>query len=294
MNALRQYLFAPSNRSLLLFLLIAMTALPLKSQAENAVPARIIVIGGAITEIVYALGHQARIVAVDSSSRHPQAANGLPNVGYMRTLGAEPILALNPDLVLLAADAGPPAVIEQLSDAGVNIVVVPEGPSLPGVLKKIDAVAPALGDAARGKVLRAKLAADFKALDELPRLTTPPRVLFLLSVGTGSLMAAGDGTSADGIIKLAGGSNAITDFNGYKPLSPEAAINAAPDVILVTDRTLEVLGGKQALLDQPWVTASSAVSAPHIVSMDGLLLLGFGPRTATAVRDLAQQLNLPQ
>src|SRR5215207_8192946 len=71
-------------------------------------PARIVSIGGAITEILYALGFDDRLAGVDSTSLYPAAAlRDKPNVGYMRQLSAEGVLGLNPSLVLAAQGSGP-------------------------------------------------------------------------------------------------------------------------------------------------------------------------------------------
>lgn len=254
-------------------------------------PQRVVSIGGSITEIIYALDLADRLVAVDSTSRYPSGAAAKPDVGYMRALGTEPILALMPDLVLAMVDAGPPSVFDQLTEAGTSVVRIPDEPTLQGVLNKVDRVAKALGEPARGAALTARLEIEFRALYDLPYPATPPRVLFLLSAGTGTPLAGGLDTSASGIINLAGGVNAVASFAGYKPLSPEAAITAAPDVILITDRTLRMLGGAEAVLAQPWIAATPAGRSRRVVAMDGLLLLGFGPRTAMAVSELARELH---
>ena len=70
-------------------------------------PARIISIGGAITEILYALGFEDRLAGVDATSLYPPAAlRDKPNVGYMRQLSAEGVLGLNPSLVLAVQGSG--------------------------------------------------------------------------------------------------------------------------------------------------------------------------------------------
>ena len=284
----------PRLRTLLCVILYGLCTAPaggVTTADGTSPPQRVVSIGGSITEIIYLLDLADRLVAVDSTSRYPSVAAAKPDVGYMRALGTEPILALTPDLVLAMVDAGPPSVFEQLAEAGTPVVRIPDEPTLQGVLSKVDTVAEALGEPARGAALRARLESEFRALGELPRTATPPRVLFLLSVGTGTPLAGGIGTSAAGIIDLAGGINAVTSFAGYKPLSPEAAITAAPDVILITDRTLRMLGGADAVLAQPWVAATPAGRSRRVVAMDGLLLLGFGPRTAMAVSQLARELR---
>lgn len=260
-----------------------------RALAETEISARIVSIGGAVTEILYALDLADRIIAVDATSLHPADVAAKPNVGYMRQLAPEPILALEPSLVLAIEGSGPPAVLDQLREADLPVVLIPHDPSPAGVLDKIMGVATALGEQDRGRNLRDQLQAELNALAaDLAGITARPRVLFLLSVGGGGApLAAGRDTSAAAIIDLAGGLNAIDAFEGYKPLSPEAAVNAAPDVILVTDRSLELMGGPDGLLGLPEVALTPAGTDRRVIAMDGLLLLGFGPRTGDAIAQLA-------
>lgn len=254
---------------------------------------RLVAVGGSVTEIVYALGLGDRLLAVDSTSLYPPAATELPSVGYMRQLSAEPILALAPEVVVAIEDSGPAAALNQIRDAGVPVVVIPDDPSPQGVLAKIDMIAAALGVEAEGRALHDKVAGDLAAVGgAFGEVVERPRVLFLLTISQGrSAVAAGRKTSAEGIIALAGGVNAIDGFKSYKPLSPEAAVAAAPEVLLVTQRSLDLLGGKEALLATPEIALTPAGRAGRVVVMDGLLLLGFGPRTAEAVAELGRQLH---
>lgn len=274
----------------------AIAAAAVAAAALGALPAtageRVISIGGAITEIVYALGAGDRLIARDTTSRWPEAARALPDVGYIRRLSAEPILALRPDLVLYESDSGPASAIAQLRAAGAGMAEMPDEPTPGGVANKIAAVAGALGLEAEGRALSARVAGEFAALREgLAGVETRPRVLFLLSTGQGAPRAAGVGTSADNIIALAGGANAIDEFTGYKPLSPEAAAAADPDVLLATERTVRNIGGREALLASPAVAATRAAREGRLAIMDGLLLLGFGPRAPAAARQLASALH---
>ncbi len=259
-------------------------------QVPDAGP--VVSVGGSITEIVYALGAADRIVAVDSTSLYPAEARGKPDVGYMRQLAAEPILALEPSMVLAVEDAGPPAVLDQLRESGVPVVIVPDDPTPEGVIDKIGIVAESLGLPEKGQEITDRLAADFQALkDAIATTADRPRVLFLLSVGGGAPLAGGRDTSADGIITLAGGENVASGFEGYKTFSPEAAVTVAPEVILVTDRTLSRLGGPEGLLAIPQLALTPAGQGLRIVAIDGLLLLGFGPRTGEAIRTLFAELH---
>jgi iron complex transport system substrate-binding protein len=254
---------------------------------------RIVSVGGSVTEIVYALGLSDRIIAVDTTSLYPDEVKAKPNVGYMRQLSAEPILALDPSVVLADQDSGPPAVFDQLREAGLPVVLIPDDPTPHGVLDKIARVAVAVDEQEKGQALMARLKAELDALENaVAGLPSRPRVLFLLSVGGGGApLAAGRNTSAAGIIELAGGVNAVDDFEDYKPLSPEAVVAAAPDFILVTDRSLGLLGGEEGLLSIPEVGLTPAGQNRRVVAMDGLLMLGFGPRTGSAIAQLANHLH---
>lgn len=254
---------------------------------------RVVSVGGAVSEVIHALGLAGRVIAVDSTSRYPEEVASKPDIGYMRQLAAEPILALTPSLVLAEEDSGPPAALDQLREAGVPVVLVPDAPSSRGVLDKIALVAAALDVPERGRALAARFETEIDAVSAaVARAPVRPRVLFLLTVGRGGTpLAAGRGTSASGIIRLAGGVNAIDAFEGFKPLSSEAVVVAAPDVILVTDRSLELLGGVEGLLRIPEIALTPAGRRRRIIAMDGLLLLGFGPRTAAAVMELVRRLH---
>jgi iron complex transport system substrate-binding protein len=110
-------------RSLSLPFILSLSAgiLPLNSFAAE----RIVTVGGDVTEIVYALGAGGEIVARDSTSLQPQAVQKLPDVGYMRMLNAEGILAMKPTMLLASELMQPSLVLKQVADSGVNVVTIP-------------------------------------------------------------------------------------------------------------------------------------------------------------------------
>ena len=282
-------------RAAFALLILVFAAVPIQSgigEAAGADGNRVVSVGSSITEIVYALGAGDRLIAVDSSSLHLPGARDHPNVGYMRRLSAEPILAMKPTLLLTVEDAGPVTVLDQLRAAGANLVIIPDDPSPEGVIEKVSVIAGALDLEEEGQRLSDRLRQDLVRLGEaLEDVERRPSVLFLLSIGRGAPLAAGRDTSAASIIELAGGRNAIDAFEGYKPLSPEAMVGAEPDFLLVTDRTLGLLGGAQDLLSRPEIAATPAGREARLITMNGPLLLGFGPRTPEAIRNLAMGLH---
>ena len=254
---------------------------------------RIVTIGGAVTEIVYALGAEDRIVARDSTSFYPAAAQDKPDVGYMRALSAEGVLSVKPDLILAVEGSGPPEVIQLLEAASVPMVVVPETYTADGIAAKVELVAAVLGKEEEGRALADGIRARFAALsDALSGLDEADRkrVVFLMGINDGKPLAAGSGTAADSIIRLAGGTNPMAAIPGYKPASDEALAAAAPQAIVMMRRPGAEPASPEEIFAVPALTTTPAAAAKALVVMDGLYLLGFGPRTADAARDLAHAL----
>lgn len=254
----------------------------------HAAAPRIVSVGGALTEIVYRLGAQGALVATDTTSLWPDAARALPKVGYMRTLSAEGVMSVQPTLLLAPAEAGPMTVMNQLQAAGVRIVRASNEHTFDALLANVALVADAIGRRAEGEALATELKRDWSATRAQLAGGAAPKVLFILSHAANNVQVAGGGTAADAMIRLARGTNAMTGFNGYKPLSAEAAIGAAPDVILVTREGLEAVGGVDALLARPGLALTPAGKRKRVVALDALFLLGFGPRLPQAVAELAR------
>ncbi|MBR1286434.1 hemin ABC transporter substrate-binding protein [Bradyrhizobium sp. AUGA SZCCT0177] len=254
-------------------------------------PARIVSIGGAITEILYALGFEDRLAGVDATSLYPTSAlRDKPNVGYMRQLSAEGVLGLNPSLVLAVQGSGPKETMDVLEAAKVPLVLVPETFSEQGLLDKIKLVGHAMGADARAECLTAAVSGDLAQLRALrAKVTKPVRVMFVMSLLNGRAMAAGQKTAANEIIALAGGVNAIDSYEGYKIINDEAIVAARPDVVLSIQRSKDSLEA-EAVYVHPAFAMTPVVTNKAFISMEGLYLLGFGPRTAAAARDLSVKL----
>lgn len=252
---------------------------------------RIVTLGGTITEIVFALGAGERVVGVDASSSFPEAANQLPKVAYHRRLSAEGVLSLRPTLIIATTEAGPPEAIQQLESAGVTVLVLPHEPTVKNAIATIERIAAALNVPARGTALIQALKKDLSQVQSsIPQTAAQAKILFLYARGQGTLMVAGQDTAADTMIGLAGGINAVRGYSGYKPLTSEAAVAAAPDLILLMDSGLESIGGAQGLWQLPGLALTPAGQQGRVLSMDGLFLLGFGPRLGQAALALNEAL----
>lgn len=277
---------------LVTMILLALGLATSNTRADNPAT-RVVALGGSVTEIVFALGEDHRLVARDTTSSFPEAALALPDVGYIRALSPEGVLSARPDLIISEEGAGPPDALDLLKSAQVPFVEMPQARTAEQIAQKIEAVGAALGVPGKAATLATEVstelqatAADIAASDQ-PR----PRVLFLLSTQGGRLMASGTDTAADAIIRLAGGDNAISTFEGYKSVTAEAIATAAPDVILMMDRAGDHASSDAELFEMPALRTTPAAQDKAVVRMDGLLLLGFGPRTAQAVRTLHSALD---
>jgi len=265
---------------------------PLAHGQSTTDTSRIVTLGGSVTEIVYALGAGDQVVGVDASSIYPDAATEKPDVGYFREVPAEGVLSLDPSLILALEGTGPPAVLDQFRSAGVRTVLVSDESSVTGTKQKIRTIARLLGREAKGDSLIQGMEQDLAEARALrTRVESTPRVLFIYARGTGSMSVAGRGSSAEAMIELAGAENAITGFEGYKPMAAEAVVSAEPDVILMLTRGLESIGGVEGLLDQSGIKLTPAGENRRVVAMDDLLLLGFGSRLGTAVKQLTTKLH---
>jgi len=254
---------------------------------------RIVTIGGAVTEIVYALGAGDRIVARDSTSFYPHEALAKPDVGYMRALSAEGVLSTNPDLILAVEGSGPKEAVELLESASVPMVVVPESYSAEGIAEKVRLIAEVLGETEKGEALAGRIDAQFAALaSALGKLPEGERkkVVFLMGLTGDKPLAAGSNTAGNAVIGLAGGVNPMASIPGYKPASDEALAAAAPEAIVMMSRHGADVPTPEKVFAVPSLAATPAAASKSLIVMDGLYLLGFGPRTADAARDLAHQL----
>jgi iron complex transport system substrate-binding protein len=250
---------------------------------------RVATLGGVFTETAYALGAQDHIAAVDASSFYPpEALVDKPNFGYYRFLSAEPVLAQGPSLIIGNEETGPPDVVQQLKDAGVPILLLPDNNDVEAARDLITTLGAIFEREDAAVDLIAQLDADVTAAEELvSQATEAPRVLFILQPPEAPMLVAGAVTAAGSMIELAGGENIYPGFPSYIPMTPEGILETAPEIILTTDASIERLGGLEAFLEYPGIAQTPAVENGRVVAMDDLYLMGFGPRTGQAIADLA-------
>jgi iron complex transport system substrate-binding protein len=272
---------------------LSATAAQAQVQALAKMP-RIVSVSGATTEIVYALGAEKQLVGTDTTSLYPAAALQTPKVGYMRQLSAEGLLSLKPDAVIGTTEAGPHVVMDQIRNAGVKVELVEADHSWAEVQRKVAAVGRATARVAQAAALQAKLDAQWaEVLATVARRGgRKPRAIFVLS-HSGSPQVAGEKTAAHAMLNYAGLDNAListgsANFAGYRAMTPEAVVTAAPDVIVTTTQGVEAVGGVEKFWQRPGLELTPAYKRRALVALDALYLIGFGPRLPQAVAELHQ------
>jgi iron complex transport system substrate-binding protein len=247
---------------------------------------------GSIAEIVFSLGLGDRVIGRDTSTTMRDAA-GLPLVTVNgHDLSAEAILELDPSIVLADSSIGPSEVFDQLRAAGVTVVMLDDLQTIEDVPAHIRSIAAALGVAEAGERLVARTQQQIEdATASVEPPADPPSIAFLYLRGpAGIYLITGDGAGPDAMIEAIGARDAGAELgvSGFKPITSEALIKAAPDVILVLTESLGSVGGVDGLLSVPGVAQTPAGEQRRIVDMDDGVLLNFGTRTGAAIEALAE------
>jgi len=239
---------------------------------------KIVTLNGGITEIVAALGHEKEIVGTDVTSTYPESLKATAkDLGHIRSMTIEPIMAIKPSLILASDKDINPELMGKIKSSGIQAEVFRQEFTVDGTKKLIADVAKAIGSADYQK-LNDKIDADLKQVQPIAK---KPKVLFIYARGN-MLMVSGKNTPMDALIGLAGGQNAVMDFEDFKPLTPEAVVKANPDVLFFFSSGLEGAGGNEGALKMPGVAQTNAGKNKKIIAMDGGLVSSFGPRLGEA------------
>ena len=258
---------------------------------------RIIPLDGDVAEVVFALGLGDNVVATDLSATYPPEADTLPEIGYQRAISAETVASYEPTVLLATDIAGPPEALDDLRRLGYPLVIVPNESTPTGAGNKIRAVAAALGIGPRGEeiagsldaaIAEAAVPADLGADDAVR-----PRVMALYVRGTAAQLVLGESANTRWLIDAAGGVDVSSEMGvlDNAPISTEAILAAAPDVLVVPEAGLESVGGIDGLLEIGGLGQTPAGRHRQVLAYDDQLLLGNGPRTARMLVQLRDDLS---
>lgn len=252
---------------------------------------------GTLAATVFSLGLGENVVGRDTSTGFAEAA-GLPEVTHSgHQLSAEAILALAPTVIITDSSIGPWDVVLQMRQAGIPVVVVSPDRSLDTVGTLTQSVADALGVSAEGEALVAHLAQQIETTEATISSIAPTdpgdklRILFLYVRGNaGVYYIFGSESGADALITSLGGIDVAGESGivGMRPMTAEALVEAAPDVVLVMTKGLESVDGVDGLLERvPAIATTPAGQNRRIVDMADDQILSFGPRTPAVLDALA-------
>ena len=257
---------------------------------------RWVVLGGDVAATLALLASDINVVARDDTVLYPAEMAALPSVGYLRQLSAESVLQMHPDHVLASEHAGPAEVLEQLTAAGVELALIKAPATLASIPAKVRAVAQHTGDDESGEQLAQRLAEQLQQLADLPALPQA-KAMFILQHSGLTPRVAGHHTAAHTALEAVGLENAFATMQGYQSVSAEALVQAAPDLVIISARGLQAMGGQDTLWQFPGMALTAAGNAKRLVVIDDQALLGFGPRAPDQLfalrRDVADLLGVP-
>ena len=275
-----KYNFNKQYLLLIKFFLMTTYSLANCNQALNH--SRIVIAGGSLTEIVYLLGQEKKLVGVDITSKYPLSATKLTSIGYLRNLSAEGILSLSPTLLLAESDIGPPAVLNQLNKTSLETKIISDDLTMAGIKNKIDCIVSILNlkknnyisiyNDIKDKITKIE---KYKSLNEKRN----KKVLIVLMMRGTSPIIAGKNTSGHGLISSLGLLNSMSQVDGWKPVSKEEIILSNPDYVIVTNRTFNSFLSTKDFILKTGLNFTNAGEDNNLIIEDGMALLGFGPRT---------------
>lgn len=258
---------------------------------------------GSLAATVFGLGLGDSVVGRDTSTGFPEAID-LPLVTQNgHELNGEAILDLAPTVILTDSSIGPWDVVLQMRDAGIPVVVVTPERNLHNSTEVITAVAEALGVPEEGAKLAERVQSEVDdvtaQIDQIipDDVADRPRIMFFYVRGSaGVYYIFGEGSGADSLITSLGGIDVATEigWQGMRPMTAEALVDAAPDVILMMTKGLESVDGVDGLLEQvPAIAETPAGQNRRIVDMSDYEIMSFGPRSGAVIEALARAIYAP-
>lgn len=196
-----------------------------------AAPAtRVVALTPADCEILYALGAGDTLVGRGEYCDWPAEAQAVPAVQSGMETNVEQIIALQPQVVLMASMAQSEAQVDQLEKAGIR-VLVSEAKTIEGVYQAIALIGAVVGKTEEASALAGSMKSGFDAL-AAKAAGTGKSVYFEVSPLQYGLWTAGAGTFMDEVATMLGLTNIFADVSGWAEVSQEQVIQRNPDYIV--------------------------------------------------------------
>jgi len=195
-------------------------------------PQRIVSLVPSVTEILFKLGLEQRIVAVTDFCTYPEAALKLPKVGGYADPSLESILIHKPDLVIAAADMNRPALVRRLELMEIPVYVV-HPQTVEATLATIEKIGAITGSKKPGKLLVASIKKRIQKVQRQIADLKPPTTLGCVMLQP--LTVAGPDTFIADIIDIVGGHNVVPKGpSRYPTWNTEALLAVDPEFIIVS------------------------------------------------------------
>lgn len=264
---------------------------------KEDVATRIISASKQYTEIIYALGAESNLVAVDLSSTYPPEARELPTIGYHMKLSLEGIMSVKPDLLLHHGgnfSIGPEHVVGQLKQLDIPMKTFDtKANDIPGTKDLIREMGSFFNKDSAAEHLCKELDDELKiAQENRNKYSEKPKVMVIhFGRAMNIYLAVGKESTAGKMIEMAGGEIPLEKKGMERITSPEIIAKSNPDVILLTDFGYDRLGSYDKILELPGVALTNAAKSGDIYRVEGHDLIYFGPRTGENVLKLQQLIH---
>ena len=261
-----------------------------RAVAIDQVPERLVSFGPNITEILFALGLEEKVVGVSSYSDYPEAAESKPKIGDAFNPSLEKIVDLEPDLVLTVKQE---QLNKELDDLGIKFMVLdPE--DIDAILKDIELVGEITGTAKEAEELVEGMRESMSQVATLVEGAPEASVFFIVDATDLALpWTAGSGSFIDALIAMAGGENVAGETPGaWVQFSLEQIVSSDPEIIVIQTMTGGVpTVSKEELEEHPVWGKLTAVKQGRICFVDGDLVSRPGPRIIQGLEEVAKAIH---
>jgi iron complex transport system substrate-binding protein len=245
------------------------------------------------TEILFAIGAGKQVVGRDDVSDYPPEVDALPSVGGLDNFNAEQLVALKPDLILLAEITNAEQV-KKIEDLGFTVTYLLNPKTIEDMYINLQIVASLTGHNKEAIALVETFKTRVAAVDEkLKTVTTKPVVFYELdATDPAKPYTIGPNTFVDQLIVRAGGLN-LTTVSGvtdpYPQLSVEQIVSVNPDMIILGDSMWGVTA--ESVGERPGWENLKAVTSQAVFPFDDNLISRPGPRLVDGLEALAKLLH---
>jgi len=253
----------------------------------NGVPQRIVSHAPGVTEILFALGLEEKVVGVSNYCNYPEEAKLKDKVGDFWNPSIEKIVDLEPDLVFTPGNDE--RLMNHLGELGIAYIVL-QPQDMDGILKDIELV---------GKVTDAEKSAERLIKDMQERISyvitrvkdvPRPKVFYIIeATDLSNPWTAGPGSFIDSLITLAGGENIAAAVQGaWVQFSLEAVVASDPEIIILPAHHGTAFTTPEVLREHPAWRGVTAVKENKIFTIDDDLISRYGPRVVNGLERMAK------